>query len=125
MGGINHPCGVCNFVLIETIWVIVIRSGSDKTLLGASILFYLLYAYLRLRLLIINVWKRKNEIKAIPKQNQPIKNWSIFLYVSFIAIVTIRIATGFFIQRPELQYELPLDNRRHLVSFFYKDPAHP
>ena len=72
-----------------------------KLFLGASILFYLLYAYLGLRLLIINVWKRKNEIKAIPKQNQPIKNWSIFLYVSFIAIVTIRIATGFFLYKDQ------------------------
>jgi AraC-like DNA-binding protein len=41
-----------------------------------------------------HIWQRKTFIKTIQKQNDLIKNWSIFLYVSFIAIVLIRAITG-------------------------------
>jgi AraC-like DNA-binding protein len=65
--------------------------------LVASIFFYFLYAFLGLRMLLKKVWNRKSEIKAIQKQNQLIKHWTIFLSVSFLAIMIIRLTTGFFL----------------------------
>jgi len=84
--------------------------GMDlkRLFLAASILFYLVYAFMGLRMLNENVWKRKSEIKAIQRQNRLIRSWSIFLYASFMAIVTIRLATGFFLYR-DLNY-----NTNHL-----------
>jgi AraC-like DNA-binding protein len=65
--------------------------------LTASIFFYFLYAFLGLRMLLKKVWDRKSEIKAIQKQNRLIKHWTIFLYVSFLAIMIVRLTTVFFL----------------------------
>lgn len=51
-------------------------------------------------LLYKNVWRRKSDIKAIQQQNKLIKNWSIFLYVAFIVLVLIRVATSIISNKP-------------------------
>ena len=53
-------------------------------------------------MLIKDIWTRNSEIKAIQRQNQLIKHWSIFLYVSFVANGIIRIFTGFFLNNDHI-----------------------
>ena len=55
------------------------------------ILFYSTYFVFGFGILYKHVWCRKTYIKAIQRQNDLMKNWSIFLYVSFIVIFLIRI----------------------------------
>lgn len=63
------------------------------------IIFYIIYAILGFVILYKQVWCRKTYIKSIQKQNHMIKNWSIFLYVSFILILLIRIITGIILNK--------------------------
>jgi hypothetical protein len=49
-----------------------------------AILIYIFYAIRGFLLLYKHVWSRKTQIKIIQKQNDQIKNWSLFLYFSFI-----------------------------------------
>lgn len=65
--------------------------GVKKLFIFFVIMFYLTYIFFGFRILYKHVWHRKTYIKAIQKQNEVIKNWSIFLYVSFILIFIIRI----------------------------------
>ena len=51
-----------------------------------GILFYIIYAIFGFVILYKQVWRRKTFIKAIQKQNDLIKKWSIFLYASFVLI---------------------------------------
>lgn len=91
--------------LLVAIFTVKIIASSEneflirKIFLFTGVLFYLVYAYLGFKLLYQNVWCRKSEINAIQKQNALIKNWSIFLYASFIIIATVRLLTGFFINK--------------------------
>lgn len=91
--------------LLVAIFTLKIIASSEneflirKIFLFTGVLFYLVYAYLGFKLLYQNVWCRKSEINAIQKQNALIKNWSIFLYASFIIIATVRLLTGFFINK--------------------------
>ena len=62
----------------------------------------LFYTYLGFSMLIKDIWTRNSEIKAIQRQNQLIKHWSIFLYVSFVANGIIRIFTGFFLNNDHI-----------------------
>jgi AraC-like DNA-binding protein len=55
------------------------------------ILFYGIYFIFGFLMLYKHVWRRKTFIKAVQKQNDLIKNWSILLYVSFLLIFLIRI----------------------------------
>ena len=56
-----------------------------------GILFYIIYAIFGFVILYKQVWRRKTFIKAIQKQNDLIKKWSIFLYASFILIFFLRM----------------------------------
>jgi hypothetical protein len=47
-----------------------------------------------------SIWNRETDIRVIQKQNQIIKNWSIFLYTSFVAILLIRIITSIISNNP-------------------------
>lgn len=58
------------------------------------ILFYLIYATFAFLILYKHIWRRKTFVKAIQKQNDLMKSWSIFLYISFILIVLLRAITG-------------------------------
>jgi len=77
-------------ILIKEIFLVLIVS---------TILFY---TYLGFSTLIKDIWTRNSEIKAIQRQNQLIKHWSIFLYVSFVANGIIRIFTGFFLNNDHI-----------------------
>ena len=55
-------------------------------------LFYGTYAVFGFMILYKHIWRRKTYIKAIQRQNDVIKNWSIFLFVSFMLIFFIRMA---------------------------------
>lgn len=56
-----------------------------------GILFYSTYFVFGFLMLNRHVWRRKTYIKAIQKQNDLIKQWSLFLYFSFMLIFIIRI----------------------------------
>jgi AraC-like DNA-binding protein/uncharacterized membrane protein YidH (DUF202 family) len=72
---------------------------ARKIFFLAFILLSLFYVYMGYKLLIINVWRRKSEIKTIQNQNRLIKNWTILLYISFILIMIIRLSTGYLINQ--------------------------
>ena len=63
------------------------------------ILFYITYAVFGFIILYKHIWRRKTFIKTVQKQNDLIKNWSIYLYVSFILVIMIRIITGIILNK--------------------------
>jgi AraC-like DNA-binding protein len=65
-----------------------------------SILLYLTYAVFGFLMLYKNVWRRKADIRAIQKQNNLIKRWTIFLYVCFVSLLLIRVTTSFISKTP-------------------------
>ena len=52
-----------------------------------SVLFYLVLGF---KLLYENVWFRKSDIKIVQEQNKLIRNWTLFLYFTFLAIFLFR-----------------------------------
>jgi len=52
-----------------------------------SVLFYLVLGFI---LLYKNVWFRKSDIKIVQEQNKLIRNWTIFLYITFTVISLFR-----------------------------------
>jgi AraC-like DNA-binding protein len=77
-----------NFDLFKNIFFIV------------SISLYLTYAVIGFVMLYKNVWIRKTDIKAIQKQNNLIKKWTIFLYVCFLLLLLIRVTTSLLSNNP-------------------------
>jgi len=65
-----------------------------------SISFYLTYALFGFVMLYKNAWNRKSEIKAIQKQNNLIKKWTIFLYVCFVLMLVTRVTTSIVSKNP-------------------------
>jgi AraC-like DNA-binding protein len=51
-------------------------------------------------LLYKNVWNRKAEIKVVQKQNNVIKNWTIFLYVCLVMLLLIVIIKSLIFKNP-------------------------
>ena len=92
--------------LLGSVYIIKFFSNSGTTYLleklffSVGILFYLIYATIVFVMLYKYVWTRKTDIKAIQKQNELIKNWSIFLYFSFFVIVLIRVITSIVSNEP-------------------------
>ena len=102
VGNLLHFLTPTLLIVIFTVKIIASSENEiliRKIFLFTGVLFYLVYAYVGFKLLYQNVWCRKSEINAIQKQNALIKNWSIFLYTSFIIIATVRLLTGFFINK--------------------------
>ena len=102
VGNLLHFLTPTLLIVIFTVKIIASSENEiliRKIFLFTGVLFYLVYAYVGFKLLYQNVWCRKSEINAIQKQNALIKNWSIFLYASFIIIATVRLLTGFFINK--------------------------
>ena len=52
-----------------------------------SVLFYLTLGFI---LLYKNVWFRKSDIKIVQEQNKLIRNWTLFLYFTFLSIFLFR-----------------------------------
>jgi AraC-like DNA-binding protein len=92
--------------LLGSVYIIKFFSNSGTTYLleklffSVGVLFYLIYATIVFVMLYKYVWTRKTDIKAIQKQNELIKNWSIFLYFSFFVIVLIRVITSIVSNEP-------------------------
>jgi AraC-like DNA-binding protein len=53
----------------------------------ATVLFYLILGF---KLLYQNVWFRKTDIKIVQEQNKLIRNWTLFLYITFATISLLR-----------------------------------
>lgn len=66
----------------------------QKLLFLVSLLFYIVSAF---HLLYKNVWKRNTEIKVVQKQNNLIKNWTIFLFGGFLMLGLVRIFSVFYL----------------------------
>jgi AraC-like DNA-binding protein len=73
---------------------------GQKLFFLASILFYLTYAILGFMLLYKNVWYRKAEIKVIQKQNDVIKNWTIFLFICLMMLLLINVLNSLIYKNP-------------------------
>lgn len=52
-----------------------------------SVLFYLVLGFI---LLYKNVWFRKSDIKIVQEQNKLIRNWTLFIYITFSVITLFR-----------------------------------
>ena len=95
-------------LLFGSLYLLIFFINSDKSNLTKKIffflviLFYLIYAISAFLLLYKHMWQRKTFIKAIQKQNALMKNWSIFLYVSFILIMLIRALTGVILNKTSI-----------------------
>jgi AraC-like DNA-binding protein/uncharacterized membrane protein YidH (DUF202 family) len=76
-----------------------LSSWIRKAFFITVFLFYIIYAIAGFMLLYKHMWQRNTVIKAIQKQNDLMKNWSIFLYVTFILLVLIRAITGVIINK--------------------------
>lgn len=93
-------------VLLGIMFAAVFFSSPEKADLFKKIfffvviLFYLIYAIIGFVMLYKYVWRRNAGIKAVQKQNVLIKNWSIFLYFSFLLITMIRVISSVFSDRP-------------------------
>jgi AraC-like DNA-binding protein len=92
--------------LLGTLYITIVFASPDKVELFRKlfffigILFYLIYAIIVIVMLYKQVWCRKSEIKAIQKQNDLIKNWSLFLYFSFVLMVLIRVIASIVSNKP-------------------------
>jgi AraC-like DNA-binding protein/uncharacterized membrane protein YidH (DUF202 family) len=71
-----------------------------KIFFVVSISFYLTYALFGFVMLYKNAWNRKSEIKAIQKQNNLIKKWTVFLYVCFVLMLVTRVTTSIISKKP-------------------------
>lgn len=74
-------------------------SQLKKLFFFTVILFYVVYGIFGFLLLYKHMWRRKTMIKAIQKQNDLMKNWSIFLYACFILLVLIRVIVGLIVNK--------------------------
>ena len=87
-------------VLLASLFIWAVYSNLDLNILikklffFTAIFFYIIYAIFGFLMLKKHIWQRKTFIKTIQKQNDLIKNWSMYLYISFIALVLIRAITG-------------------------------
>ena len=92
-------------VLLGSLYISAVYCNLDlnifikKLFFFTAIFFYIIYSILGFLMLNKHVWQRKTFIKTINKQNDLIKNWSLFLYISFIAIVLIRVITGIILNK--------------------------
>lgn len=70
--------------------------GNEQQLLVVRIFIFigiasvLCYLILGCRLLYKNVWFRKTDIKIVQAQNKLIRNWTLFLYCTFLSIFLFR-----------------------------------
>jgi AraC-like DNA-binding protein len=89
-------------LLLGSLFLILLFSNPDKAAIIKKlfiffvILFYITYFVFGFMILYKHVWRRETYIKTIQKQNDLIKNWSIFLYVSFLLIILIRTTISVF-----------------------------
>ena len=77
-----------------------IANLAKNLVLSICILSYLTYMVIVFVMLKREVWNRKTDIKSIQKQNELIKNWSIFLFLSFVVIFFLRITTQLMSKNP-------------------------
>ena len=92
--------------LLGTLYITIVFASPDKVELFRKLFFfigisfYLIYAIIVFVMLYKQVWRRKSEIKVIQKQNDLIKNWSLFLYFSFVVMVLIRVIASIVSNKP-------------------------
>ena len=92
--------------LIGGLAIAIAYAGADQAVLLRKLffiiglLFYLIYSAIAFLILYKYVWNRSSDINAIQKQNNLIKNWSIFVYVSFLLMFLIRAISGIMSKHP-------------------------
>jgi len=96
---------VVPFLLASTYITITFASPNyvglfRKLFFFIGLLFYLIYSVLAFVILYKYVWRRKSDINAIQKQNNVIKNWSLFVYFSYFLMFLIRLISGIVSHQP-------------------------
>jgi len=92
-------------LLLGTLFIFILNCNNDKShwikiiFIFFVILFYITYTIAGFKLLYKHIWLRKTVINAIQKQNDLMKQWSLFLYISFILIFIIRVNLSFITYR--------------------------
>ena len=96
---------VVPFLMASTSITIAFASPDNvsiykKMIVFIGSLFYLIYAVLAFVILYKYIWRRKSDINAIQKQNKLIKNWSLFVYFSFLIMFLIRLISSIVSHEP-------------------------
>ena len=92
--------------LLGGLYITIAYASADKVGLYRKLffiiglLFYLIYSAIAFLMLYKYVWNRKSDINAIQKQNNLIKNWSLFVYVSFLLMFLIRAISSITSRNP-------------------------
>ena len=92
--------------LIGGLAIAIAYASADQVVLYRKLffiiglLFYLIYSVIAFLILYKYVWNRSSDINAIQKQNNLIKNWSLFVYVSFLLMFLIRAISGIMSKHP-------------------------
>ncbi len=92
----------------------------QKIFFFVSILLYLTYSIFGFQMLYKNVWSRKTEIKVVQKQNNVLKNWTIFLYVGFVLLLLIRVINSLIYKNPAFSANFPLMSTLVWMCIFVK-----
>lgn len=102
---INHLIIPISFLIIH-----YLIDQSSYEIPNLKFYYYLLftiyaafYLFITYNLLNNEIWNRKSEIRVIIKQNQLIKNWSIYMF-SIIIIVAIRLILTIFLEIKEQSF---------------------
>lgn len=75
------------FVVLKFTNILKNPADLPKVLFSVALIFYAVYALVGYKLLNSHVWKRNSELKTVDRQNKIIRNWTIFIYSSFIALL--------------------------------------
>ena len=103
------PAHVLHFVaplLVVAVFVITKAAASEYLIQCRKLFFvvctvlYSTYAIAGFSILYRHIWNRKTDINVVQKQNILIRNWTVFLYVSFLLILVIRVATSLMSDTP-------------------------
>jgi hypothetical protein len=103
------PAHILHFVapLVVVVAFIITKAAASEHLLQCRKLFFIvcavlysIYAIAGFSLLYRHIWHRKTDINVVQKQNILIKNWTIFLYISFLMLLIIRVITSLMSDTP-------------------------
>ena len=77
-------------------FIIAKKNNWINSIIVLSIFYSFFYAFAIFRLLYKEVWNRKSDIKSVQSQNQIIRNWSLFLFLSMSIVIVVRLLVWIF-----------------------------
>ena len=75
------------FVILKFTNILANPADLPKILFSAVLIVYCVYAVASYRLLTRYAWNRNSDLITVDRQNKIIRNWTIFIFCSFIALL--------------------------------------